>query len=146
MLGWNPVLPTQKIKILKKKKNKTPGDIIILHKCTINGNHMMYDSWDMKRDRLFCHFGLFFALLHSPPNNPKNQNFEKLKKISFYTRAPKIIIICYSFLDMVRNECNCYFSLWVIFCPFTTLTTQKVKIKKNAWRYHYFTIVYQKSW
>ena len=25
------------------------------------------------------HFGLFFALL-SPPNNPKNQNFEKKKK------------------------------------------------------------------
>ena len=29
-------------------------------------------------DRIFCHFGLFFALL--PPNNPKNQNFEKMKK------------------------------------------------------------------
>ena len=28
--------------------------------------------------RTFCHFGLFFALL--PPNNPKNQNFEKMKK------------------------------------------------------------------
>ena len=30
-------------------------------------------------DKIFCHFGLFFALL--PPNNPKNQNFEKMKKI-----------------------------------------------------------------
>ena len=29
-------------------------------------------------DRIFCHFGLFFAIL--PPNNLKNQNFEKLKK------------------------------------------------------------------
>ena len=29
-------------------------------------------------DRIFCHLGPFFALL--PPNNPKNQNFEKLKK------------------------------------------------------------------
>ena len=29
-------------------------------------------------DRIFCHFGLFFAIL--PPNNLKNQNFEKLEK------------------------------------------------------------------
>ena len=34
----------------EKMKNK-PRDIIILHKCTINDNHMMYGSWDMKRDR-----------------------------------------------------------------------------------------------
>ena len=28
----------------KKMKKKTPGDIIILHMCTINDNHMMYGS------------------------------------------------------------------------------------------------------
>ena len=49
-------LTTQKIKILKK----TPADIIILHRCTINENHMMYGSWDS-----FGHFRQFFALL--PP-------------------------------------------------------------------------------
>ena len=27
-----------------EKKKKTPGDIIILHKCTINENHMIYGS------------------------------------------------------------------------------------------------------
>ena len=27
-----------------EKIKKTPGDIIILHKCTINDNHMMYGS------------------------------------------------------------------------------------------------------
>ena len=48
-----------------EKMKKTPGDIIILHMCTINDNHMMYGSWDMEHvtDRIFCHFGLFFALL-----------------------------------------------------------------------------------
>ena len=57
-------LTTQKIKILKKWK-KTPEDITTLHMCTLNENHMMYGSWDMERDRHnFCHFGLFFALLH----------------------------------------------------------------------------------
>ena len=49
-------LKTHIIKILKKWQ-KVPGDIIILHKCTINDNHMTY-----------CHFGLFFALL--PPSPP----------------------------------------------------------------------------
>ena len=29
-------------------------------------------------DRIFSHFGPFFALL--PHNNPKNQNFENMKK------------------------------------------------------------------
>ena len=30
-------------------------------------------------DRILCHFGSFFALL-PPSNNPKNQNFLKMKK------------------------------------------------------------------
>ena len=48
-----------------EKMNKTPGDIIILHICTKNDNHMMYGSWDIATYRIFCYFGLFFALL--PP-------------------------------------------------------------------------------
>ena len=62
-----------------EKIKKAPGDIIILHMHTINNNHMMYGSGYMKRDRLFCHFGPFFAPLR--PNNLKNQNFEKLKNM-----------------------------------------------------------------
>ena len=27
-----------------EKMKKTPGDIIILHKCTVNDNHMIYGS------------------------------------------------------------------------------------------------------
>ena len=30
-------------------------------------------------DRIFCHFGPFFALL--PPKNLKNQHFQKMKKM-----------------------------------------------------------------
>ena len=26
---------------------KTPGDIIVLHMCTKNNDHMMYSCWDM---------------------------------------------------------------------------------------------------
>ena len=51
--------------------------------------------------------------------------------------------------DMAHDGCNCYFSFWAIFCPFTPLTAQKTKIKKkndkNPWRYH-FTHVRQNIW
>ena len=58
---------------------KLPEDIIILHRCNINDNH---DVWFLRyRARL----AEFFAILDHflpfyPPNNPKNQNFEKMKK------------------------------------------------------------------
>ena len=39
---------------------------------------MVPKIWSMT-DRIICHFGPFFALL-PPPKNPKNQNFEKMKK------------------------------------------------------------------
>ena len=74
----HPFLATQKIIILK---NKTPGDIIILHRCTINDNHMIYGSWDTERDRqnFLSFWVVIFCLFIPPPNEPKNQSFEKMK-------------------------------------------------------------------
>ena len=47
-----PFYPSNNLKNQKFEKMKnTPKDIIILHTCTINDNHMMYGSWDMKCDR-----------------------------------------------------------------------------------------------
>ena len=46
---------------------------------------MVPEIWRMT-DRIFSHFGLFIALL-PPPDNPENQNFDKMKK------APADIII-----------------------------------------------------
>ena len=67
------LLPHQQVKKLKLWKNKkTPRDIIILHTSGIKENHM-YGSWDTKRDKIFCHFGPFFAFF-------QNQNFEKMEK------------------------------------------------------------------
>ena len=90
-------LKTQKIKILKKMK-KTPGNIIILHMSTTNENHLIYDFWDIERNRHnFFSFLDHFAL--SPP-------------------------------------------------PFLLpLTTQRIKTLtkwKKHWRYHHFTQVYNK--
>ena len=62
-----------------EKIRRTPEDIIF-YTCI---PQMMViwcivpEIWSMT-DRIFCHFRLFFALL--PPNNPENQNFEKMKK------------------------------------------------------------------
>ena len=47
--------------------------------CATNEDYMRYGFSDIGLDRQsFCHVGPFFAL--DPPNNPKNQNFEKMKK------------------------------------------------------------------
>ena len=116
-----------------------PGDIIILHKCNINENHVRYGSWDMKRDgQNFLSFWTVFLPFY-PPNNSKNQNFEKLKK------TPGDIIILhmctindnhmmYGSWDMKRDGQN-FLSFWTVFWPFTPLTTQKIKILKN-WKKH----------
>ena len=50
----------------------------------------------------------------------------------------KIMIIYYTVPDrcmMVHDRFNCYFSFWAIFCPFTPLTDQKIKIwkKMKSW-------------
>ena len=76
-----------------EKIKKTPKNIIILHMCTINDNHIMCGYWNTMCNRQY------------------------------------------------------FLSFWTIFCPFTPLTTQKIKILKKwkkAWRYYHFTQVYHK--
>ena len=77
-----------------EKMKTIPGDIIILHKCTKNHDHILYCSWDMPHDK-WNHFRLFFALLlpHSPKNHFLKKNDKKTLEISlFYTCVPKIMI------------------------------------------------------
>ena len=94
-----PTLTTCKIKIWKKWKKCL--EIIILFKCTINDNHMMYGSWDMKQDRQnFLSFRAIFCSFTSL-TTPKIKLLKKLKQkrmeISpFCTNAPKIMIICFT--------------------------------------------------
>ena len=97
---------------------------------------MVPEIWSVS-NRIFCHFGQFFALL--PPNNPKNQNFEKMKKI------PRDIIILHmcTINDNhmmhgswdIESDGQIFLSFWTIFCPFNALTTLKnqisFKIKKT---------------
>ena len=66
-----------------EKLKKAYGDIIILHKCTRNHDHMLHCSLDMLHNRFNCYF-LFWAIFlpFYFPNSPKNQNLEKMKKMS----------------------------------------------------------------
>ena len=38
--------------------------------------------------------------------------------------------------DMACDGCNCYFSIWTIFCLFSLLTAQKMKISKKWKKKH----------
>ena len=49
-LFFTPLYPTSPKNQNFEKMKKMPGDIIILHMCTKNYDHMMYGSWDMLRD------------------------------------------------------------------------------------------------
>ena len=140
-------------KMKKKKKKKTLEDIIILQMFNINHSHMIYGFSDIE-----CIRQIFFVILDHflpfySPNNPKNQNFEKLKQapadMIILQSVPKIMIIYCTVLRYGTNGFNCYFSFGAIFRTFTSLTAQKIKnvekVKKPPWRSHDFTIVYQKS-
>ena len=83
-------LTTWKITILTFYK--TPGDMIILHICTINDNHMMYGFWDMEHNRHnFLSFWTVFCPF-TPHIDPENKIFEKIKEhlkiLSFYKCVP----------------------------------------------------------
>ena len=116
-----PFTPEQPRKSKSRKNETTPGDIIILHKCTINENHMMYGSWDMQRDRqFFLSFWITFCPF-IPLTTPRIKILKKWKEMPGY-----IIILhnCnknhdympYYSWDMVHDGCNFYFSFWSMFC------------------------------
>ena len=118
-----------------EKMKKTPGDIIILHLFTTNSNHMMYCFWDMKSDRhFFCHSRLFFAFFFLPLTTGKIKILKKWKNYLTYYHFAYVHHKWKSydvwFLRLERNRQNSS-SFWTIFCPFTPLTTQKIKIFKK---------------
>ena len=120
-----------------EKMKKIPGDIIILHKCAKNQDHMLHCSWDMACDRciVIFHFGLFFALL--PPNRPENENFKKNEKKAWrclYFTQEHQILWSYGILFLRYGvwQMQLLFFILGYFLPFYT------------GRYHHFTQVYQK--
>ena len=100
-------LTTQKIKILKKKLKKTLEDIIIIHKCNKNHNHMPHSSWDMTRGG--CNFYFSWWAIFLPFYPPKTQkikifkNWKKLLEISFCMCTKNYDHMMYDSWDMLRD-------------------------------------------
>ena len=133
MLLFNPTpIKIKKIKTLRKWKILRE----ISFMCTKNHNHMMYDSWDMEWDRQ--NFLSFWAIFY--PFTP--QTIRKIKILKKGKKAPGDIIglhqcttndnhLMYYLWDVVCDGQN-FLSFWTIFCPFTLLTTPKIKIFKKT--------------
>ena len=124
-----------------------PG-YIILHMCTINEDHIMYGSWDIRHNKQsFLSFWVIFCLL-TLLTTWKIKDLKKWKKMS----EDIIILHLHTTNDDHMTygswitECNRQnvLSFWTIFDPFNPLTTQKIKTLKkwkNAHRYYHFTCV-----
>ena len=81
-----------------EKMKKTPGDIIGLHKCTINANHIMYGSLDMQHDRqnFLSFWTIFFPFTLLTTMKIKIlKKWKKHQEISLYTHVPYMTIMMY---------------------------------------------------
>ena len=117
------LLTTKKIKILKKQKT---SEILSFYTCA----PQMMIIWCMipeilsTIDRICCHFRLYFAFL--PPNNPENQNFEKMKK-----NPGEIIILNMSTINenhmMYRQN---FFSFWAFYMPLPSTNPENQNFEK----------------
>ena len=146
-----PFYPQKTPKNPNFEKWNTLLEISSLYKCVQKVTIiwcMVPEMWSAT-DKIFCHFGPFFALLPLPPDKPKNQNFEKLKK----TPGDIINLHMYTINDnhmmYVSWDMKCdgqdFLSFWTVFCLFTPLITQNIKIlknEKNTRRYYHSTHVY----
>ena len=130
---------------------KSPGYIILLHMTIIWC--MVSEIWGamdiISGQSFFVILGHF--LCFDPPNNPKNQKSKFWKKLletsSFYIFVPQITII-WCMVPEISSATEKIFCDFGLFLPFYPTNNQKnqnfEKMKKNAWRYHHFTLVYHK--
>ena len=150
-----PFNPSNSPKNQNFGKTEKPEDIIVLHMCDKNYDHMMRIFWDMVCERFNCYFS--FGAVFYPFTTLTAQKTKILKKWKKHLKISSFCIcvqkifdqMMYSSWDMVCDRFNCYFSFWTIFCPFTPRTAQKRKILKKwkiIWVYLHFTHVYQKLW
>ena len=100
LLTPTPHSPQQQPRESKFWKNGKNHLEMSFYTSTINGNHVIYGSWDMKCNwhNFLVILGHFLPFYH--PTFPKNENIKKMKKTlnisSFYTSVPKIMIIGYA--------------------------------------------------
>ena len=120
-----------------KKMKKTPGDIIILYKCTKNHDHMLYCSWDMMCDRCNCYFSFWAIFCPSTPLTAQktkiSKKFKKRPEISsFNTNVPKITIICFIVPEIWHvTVIIVIFNFGLFFALLPLWQPEKWKLQKN---------------
>ena len=134
---------------LKFRKNvKKTLEMLSYHTFTINEDDILYGSWDIKAwdfdGESFLSFWVIFCPL-TLLTTRKIKISKKWKKKNKQTKPGDISILhLYSTNDdhMIyrSSEMKCnwqnFLSIWTIFCPFTPLTTQKIKTLKK-WENHH---------
>ena len=88
-----------------EKMKKIAGDIIILHKCTKNHDHLLYFSRDMAHEECNCYFhfglsGFFTSTFLQPINGRKNSILNGVIKLNFIKCRMK-------FYSSKKNCCRC---------------------------------------
>ena len=111
-----------------EKNKKTSGDVIILRLCIKNHNHTMCGSWDIRHDRIFCHFRPFFALW--PAQQPKKSKFCKNENKAWRYYHFTLVYHKWQSYDVWSLRYGVwqtwyFLSFWANFCLFTPLTTWK---------------------
>ena len=113
---WTIFCPLTPLTTPKTKFWKTEKNTWRYHFTQVCHKWQSYDVWFLRyqawQTEFFCHFGLLFALL--PPNNPKSQNFEKLKKIPgditiLHKCTKNHDHMLYCFIDVTCNRFNWFF-------------------------------------
>ena len=97
-----PFYPTSNPKNQNFEKKKHLKILSFYKSGTKNHDYMLYCSWDMAHDRSIFLFSFSAIFCPSTPLTPQTMKISKKKKkkgleiTSFYTRVPKIMIICYT--------------------------------------------------
>ena len=83
---------------------------------------------------IFSFWPTFVLLQRSPPLAARkiktsNQWKKHQEKSQVYQKSWSYAILFLRY--MVRDGCNCYFSFWAFFCPFTHLAAQKIEISNK---------------
>ena len=93
-------------------------------------------------DSMFCHFGPFFAspfFALLPPYGPRKSKFWKNEKNTWRYYHFTNVYHKWQSYDVWFLRCEVqrrdFLSFWTIFCPFTLLSTRKIKILIN-WKKH----------
>ena len=131
---------------------KFAGDIIILQVYQKSQYDVWFLRYGVRQTEFLVSMDCFLPFY--PPYGPRKSKFWKNKKTF------EDIVILQMFT--INESCDIWFfryrvpltnfflPFWTVFCPFTPLTTPKIKILKN-WKKpleisSFYSQVYQKSW